>query len=434
MRLEGAVMEIELTNEQIRAAVVETTRGRRELADSEETGLRLRISESSSQWCVLARGAGGERLILPVGKWPGTSVEQARQIASAIKGAVAEATDCDEVDLSLGAILSLYKTRRLSQLRRGAGMARALEATLAPLYARPLAEVTRREVSSLIDDMADRAPIHANRVLAYTKAFFNWAVGRGYMNQSVATPITKPTRERSRERTPTLSEVCEIWSAAGFLAYPFGPIVRLLILTAARRDEVGAIRSAELSLGPVSDGPYWLMPAERSKNARGIRTPLSTAAKEILEEALAARTAGGDYVFSTTGRSAVSGWSRAKTRLDTLLARARAGRGQGPLEPWRFHDLRRAFATHACDNLHVDPAVVDRCLNHVGASTTSTVSRIYARNEMFDQRRDALTRWASLVASAVSQSGPYELAPTPTRGENGKQRSKKIAVGPSHMR
>jgi integrase len=400
-RVEVGSLASGLTETRIAATFGDPKRpARLELADGAESGLRLRINGGSAQWSVLTRGADAERVRLPLGAWPSMGVDQARKVAGALKGALAGVAASDGDEMSLGAILARYKDRRLSQLRKGAVMARALETTLAPLKSRPMTEVTRREIGFVIDELADRAPIHGNRVLAYTKAFFNWAVGRGYIEQSAAAAITKPSRERTRERTPSLTEVAEIWSVAGGLGYPFGPIVRLLILTAARRNEAGAMRVAELNLDDGPSGAIWTIPADRSKNGRSIRTPLAPLARRVLEEALGARQVDGEYVFTTNARSPVSGWSRAKTRLDALLAASRVERGEGPFEPWRFHDLRRSFATHACDVLHIDPVVVDRCLNHVGASTTSTVSRIYARNELFDQRSDALTRWAALFEQA----------------------------------
>ena len=71
------------------------------------------------------------------------------------------------------------------------------------------------------------------------------------------------------------------------------------------------------------------------------------------------------------------------------------------MPPWRLHDLRRGFATQACDLLQIDAAVADRCLNHVGSATTSTIARVYGRSEMFAQRRDALIRWADLLEAAL---------------------------------
>jgi integrase len=392
-----------LTDQRIEAVMADPKRKQRlELVDSREPGLRLRIGESTAKWSVLARGAAAARLRVPIGAWPTVGVEHARTMARALKRTFAEAPET-EADDSLGTLLDRYKLRRLVQLRKGAVIGRALESVLGPLRGRACAEVSRREIAEAIDQMAERAPIHANRCLAYAKAFFGWAVGRGYLEHNVAAGIAKPTRERARERTPSLDEIAQIWLAADALGYPFGPIVKLLILTATRREEVGGVRVAELALGAEQRGGCWTIPADRSKNGRAIRVPLAHLAGQVLADALRLRAADGPYLFSTTGTSPVSGWSKAKVRLDLKLASWRSEAGEPPLEPWRFHDLRRSFATHACDVLHVDPAVADRCLNHVGASTTSTVARVYARNELYDQRRDALERWADLVGAAVAQ-------------------------------
>jgi integrase len=130
--------------------------------------------------------------------------------------------------------------------------------------------------------------------------------------------------------------------------------------------------------------------------------PLSAPARAIVEAAVAARPAGSPFLFSTTGVSAVSGWSKAKARLDGVIAKARERRDVDPVAHWRLHDLRRSFATAACDELGVDPAVADRCLNHVGASTTSTISRVYGRSEMYQQRASALRAWADLITTKLT--------------------------------
>ena len=298
-------------------------------------------------------------------------------------------------------LLEIYERRRLVQLRKGKVIERSIRAALADVLDLDPVDLTRRHIAEAVDVVADRAPIHGNRTLAYLKAFFAWSRGRGYIECNPAEGIAKPTREHARERTPSLSEVAEIWQAAGELGYPFGPIVRLLVLTAARRDEVGAIKPEEIEAASDTGTGVWTLPASRSKNGRAIRAPLSASSMTIIDEALRARPAGAAYIFTTLGDRPVSGWSRAKRRLDACIAARRLKDKRIPIEPWRFHDLRRAFATQACDHLKVDPALADRCLNHVGASTTSTVARVYGRSELFDQRRDVLNRWAELVKQAI---------------------------------
>jgi integrase len=373
-----------------------------EFVDAIEPGLLLRVSAGRARWSFRARVAGDSRLRIPLGAWPDISIARARELVATLKVTLEPVAE-ETMALTVAKLLERYDARRLSQLRKGKVILRAISVALAPVRNRAPSELSRREISEIVDGMADRAPIHANRVLAYLKAFFGWAVGRGYLDANPAAGISKPTREVTRDRTPTLDEVAEIWNAAGELGYPFGPLVRLLILTASRRDEVGAMRVDEVDLAKDGEAGCWTLPANRSKNGRSIRMPLAPLAQKTLHEALTARCGEGLFVFSTTGLTPVSGWSRAKRRLDTVIEADRKRRELASMAPWRFHDLRRAFATAACDLLQVDPAVADRCLNHVGAATTSTVSRIYARNEMFAQRRDALWRWAELVAEATAQ-------------------------------
>ena len=103
-----------------------------------------------------------------------------------------------------------------------------------------------------------------------------------------------------------------------------------LILTAVRRDEAAAVRVGELQLSAGDPKGCWILPAARSKNGRSIRVPLSAPARAIVEAALADRPDASAFIFSTTGLTAVSGWSKAKTRLDRTVDKLRAGRGAEP--------------------------------------------------------------------------------------------------------
>lgn len=377
---------------------------REDLLDPDTPGLQLRVTSTGAHWSLRIYVQGSTRVRLPLGAWPALSIENAQASARAVRAQMAgEATEMPGT-LTLGALFGQYDRRRLVQLRRGAGAKRALDRGLAALRHREIATISRRDIVTAIDAIADTAPIQANRTLAYTKAFFSWAVGRGYLDRNPAVGIPKVVNETSRDRTPTLSEIAEIWLGCDAIGYPFGQAIQLLILTAVRRDEGGALRLYELDLPPGEMEGCWTIPAARSKNGRAIRVPLSPAARRVIEGASRQRLVLGPFLFTTTGRTAASGWSKAKRRLDEEISKARAARQAiGEMPSWRLHDLRRAFATAASDILHVDPAAADRCLNHVGSSTTLTIARVYGRNELFDQRQDALRRWASLVEDAVAR-------------------------------
>jgi integrase len=161
----------------------------------------------------------------------------------------------------------------------------------------------------------------------------------------------------------------------------------LAILTAQRRDEIAGMRWSEIDL----DGPTWILPGVRTKTGKPHIVHLSRPALAILAELYKSRGTT-DWVFTTTGRSAISGFSRAKARLDELSG----------VSDWRLHDARRTFASHAVD-MGIDATVADRVLNHVAAGSLSTVQRVYQRSEMLNQRRDALEAWGQHVMEITGQ-------------------------------
>jgi len=169
--------------------------------------------------------------------------------------------------------------------------------------------------------------------------------------------------EVSREHVVTDEELAAIWRACRDDDY--GRIVRLLILTGQRRDEVGDMKWTELDL----DRRIWAIPRERTKNGLTHEVPLSDVALEILQSI--PRRDGRDFVFGE-GRGGFSGWSKSKTRLDARIAKAGA-----VMRPWRLHDLRRTVATHIAE-MGTLPHVVEAILNHVSGHKAG-VAGIYNR-------------------------------------------------------
>lgn len=320
---------------------------------------------------------------------------------------------------TLEKVLDQYETERLSQLRRGAATSRALDGAkglLREFRERDPASITRTEIREAVKARAKESPISANRQLAYASAFFNWCRDEEIVAENPAENIRKPAKERERDRFHSVSELREIWEAAGTLGYPFGPFYRLLIALSMRREEIASIPVAELALGEDSaptEG-IWTLPGDRTKNAQPLRVPLSRLARSILVEAIGDKKRPKDspFVFSTTGKSAISGHAKGKRRLDAAIAKARAKTAAGidvgpePMGPWVAHDLRTSFATLACDELGIDPAVCDRCLNHVATATTSKLLRTYNRSELFEQRKAALAAWGSLLESEFAKQPP----------------------------
>lgn len=391
---------------------------RREISDDGKgaiEGLRMRVGGSGdrvrAKWSVMLRDASGVRVRVPVGEWPSMGIAEARASADEIRAAAsagetvgvraskAEKAEADRARIPVRDLLAVYKAQRLAALKKGAEAGRSIEALLGDLLAVEAATITRAALVARIDAKALTAPVAANRSLAYLRPFFKWLHSRGYVSENPALGIEKPTKEQSRERTPTVDEIAEIWQATETFGYPFAPFLRTLLLTAGRRDEVAAMRVAELDL----DSGLWNLPSSRAKNGEPHRIPLAPEVVAIIRDAIS-RKPDGPFVFSTTGSTPISGFSRFKASLDDAITEKRRETNPEaePMEDWRFHDFRRAFATACVDILHIDAAVADRCLNHTAASTSSTVARVYQRAQMIDQRRSALSAWARLVSDAAA--------------------------------
>jgi integrase len=271
---------------------------------------------------------------------------------------------------------------------------------------------------------ARKAPIAANRKLAYASAFFNWCVDEGVLAANPLEKMRKPAKENERDRYHTLEELREIWNAAGTLGYPFQQLYRLLIVLPHRREELAALPIADLVFG-ADDAPdqgIWHLPAPRTKKANALRVPLSPLARSIIVEALTHedRPSDSKYLFTTTGDTPVSGFTKAKRRLDKAIqeARMKAAEARGgepekvePMPHWTVHDFRTTFNTHACEMIGVPPHVADRILNHVATATRSKIMRIYNKSELFEPRRKALCDWADLLQQRVGVPRPKKAKP-----------------------
>jgi integrase len=187
----------------------------------------------------------------------------------------------------------------------------------------------------------------------------------------------------------TETELRLIWLAAESEAFPFGDIVRLLLLTGQRRGEVAGAAWPEFDL----KAQHWLLPAERSKNGLPHLIPLAVPAIEILQSI--PRFAGGDFMFGMGGRNGFSGFSKAKRRLDETITEL----NDGPLPEWDIHDLRRSVATGMA-KLGVQPIVIEASLNHI-TGVRSSIASVYNLHSYEQEKREALTRWAEHVLRVV---------------------------------
>jgi len=398
---------------------------RREIPDGRIGGLYLIIQPSGAKsWAFRYRAAGVPKK-LTLGKWPMVDLKTAREDAtqaylSSQRGgdpaaervatrvasrAPKVSADRDLVEEVVDAFIRRYakpnqkswaETKRILDREvvnrpKGEGW-----------RGRHLAEIGRADVHELLDGVVDRgSPVMANRVLAALRKLCAWSVDRGIITSSPCSGIKAPTAERSRDRVLLDDELRGVWTACDAIGWPFGALVKLLLLTGQRRDEIGKMRWSELDL----DGKTWTLPRERAKNGVAHAVPLSEPVLAILAALpRIAPAKGGDYVFTVTGKTAVSGFSNAKERIDALLA---ASHGE-PLPAWVFHDLRRTCATGMA-RLGTALPVVERVLNHVSGSFGGIVG-VYQKHGFADEKRHALETWGAFVERLVGEPGANVVA------------------------
>jgi integrase len=218
----------------------------------------------------------------------------------------------------------------------------------------------RRDVIDLVDGIVDRcSPIQANRTLVVLKIFFGWCVDRDIIAADPTARVKKLTKEMPRERILTAPEIAAFWHGCDAIGEPFGPLFQLLLLTAQRKSEIAHLEWP-------GTGKRLEIAGAKYKTGRPHAVPLPEAAAAIL--AKRPKVGGCSYVFNTTGKTPVSGFSKAKGELDAaMLAHLRKGAAEPDkvtLPGWRIHDLRRT-ARSGLSQLGIRPDVGERVLGHV---------------------------------------------------------------------
>jgi len=279
---------------------------------------------------------------------------------------------------------------------------------------RPIDEIRRRDVSELIQKVAQRAPIQANLLLGVLHRMWTWAMSRDLAESNPVSGVPKPSRPRRRERVLDREEIRLFWAAfdraSGLARERFNPTygdaLRLLLLTGQRRIEVLSLAWSELEEGFA----WWNLGQDRTKAERPHRVYLTPFARQILERRRQDPKAHETYVFASPHAR-----RRGKPLDENGLTHVFSGIARDLVEagliaaPARAHDLRRTAATRMAE-LGVERRIVSRVLNHADASIT-------ARYDLYQydaEVNDALTCWSELV-EALSREPLPGAAPWPRR-------------------
>ena len=361
---------------------------RYDLFDASARGLGLRVAISGTKSWFIMRRFNGRMLRITFGRYPEISLANARLKVPEVLREMADGrtqgqrkTDLFKIVLEEWLKKDQAKNKSVHQVK----MAMYLHA-LPALGNMSVTSITKRDVNKMIDKVVDAgSPVAANRILAYTKRFFSWCKERDILDQSPVEAIKLPSKENDRDRVLNLGEIKSFWISCDKMGYPWGPVFQLLLLTGARLKEVSQASWSEIS---ISDRKLDL-PGSRTKNERAHQIQLSVQTLKILLSL--PKIEGQDFLFSTNGKTPVSGFSKVKKRLDILCGVAN----------WRFHDLRRSFATHSSEKLSVSPVIVDKILNHRTGQVRG-VTAVYQRGEYLAERREALQKWGDYIERLVA--------------------------------
>jgi integrase len=361
-----------------------------EFFDAQVPGFGIRVAPSGRKTWIAFGRQHGRRARATLGVYPQMSLAEARVVASeALKAMRDGEYTRDKTSRLFEDVLKDWYDREQRQRKSFKQVENAIRLHVLPyLKGRDIQDIRKVDLVRIIDRVADRGALtQANRVRAFVTRLFNWACERDLIEFSPAASLPKVQGERSRDRVLSENELSAVWNAADRLGYPFGPIVQLLILTAQRRDEVAGMTWDELDL----DRGTWTIGAERAKNGQQHTVQLSAPVQAVLDQV--PRRADSEFVFTTTGQSAVSGFSKAKARLDKLSI----------VTDWRLHDLRRTAATMMAERLELSHVVVDKILNHRSGAIRG-VAAVYQRGEYLKERGQALARWGSFVQELVNSN------------------------------
>jgi len=260
------------------------------------------------------------------------------------------------------------------------------------LHNMPLSKITRRDVAARLNEMVTQNGATAAKLASDTlAALFSWAVKEGLCEVNPVLATHRLSAPKPRDRVLFDDEIVDTWKACRDNDH--GRIVKLLLLTGQRRDEVGKIEDTEINVAERC----WNIPGARTKNHRPHSVPLSDMALAILEGA--PRRAGRSLIFGE-GRGSFQGWSLAKKALDARILTARKMRDpNAKASAWVLHDIRRSVATKMAD-IGIAPHVVEEILNHVSGHK-SGVAGVYNRSAYAAEKRQALEVWAEHLAALV---------------------------------
>ncbi|MEQ9811581.1 MAG: tyrosine-type recombinase/integrase [Azospirillaceae bacterium] len=358
-----------------------------EIPDGGASGLYLIVQPTGTKsWAFRYRLNGTHRRV-NFGRYPRIGLSDARMKALELTRELEKGRDpAPKRGTVREAVEDFIAKHAKKRNRSWPAVERALNRSLVARYGdQPIGDLTRGKVLAILDDLvaADK-PTMANRMLAYIRRFGRWCVEREMLDDNPAAGIGAQAEETSRERVLDDDELLAVWRATLDEPGWTGALVRTLILTGQRLNEVAGMTWEEVDI----EGATWTIPGARAKNKSTHTIPLPPA---VIDELLALDFHGdqraGPVFPGRDPDKAIGNFRRLKARLDKASG----------VTDWTFHDLRRTAASGMA-RLQTAPHVVEKILNHK-SGTIKGVAAVYNRFDYMPQMKHALGLWARHVLS-----------------------------------
>jgi len=368
-------------------------------------GFGVRVTAAGARAFILNYRLRGREHRFTIGAWPDWSALKAVREARNLRQRVdrgenpledrAQPPETKTVSNVLDDFVARYVRNSDRPLRSADTIESAFNRLVKPRIGKMgVYEVRRSHIAGMLDRIEDEnGPVMADRTRAFLRKALSWYAERDdQFNLTAAFVRVEPrANPRNRARTRVLSdeEIRTIWPVLAEVG-TFGALIKMLLLTAQRRDE-----AAQMSRKEIGEDQIWTIPAERYKTKRPNHVPLSKSAIAIIEAQ--SKIEGCDYVFPSRAKTPFCSFSKSKAALDkaVLLAMQKQTNNGTKVEAfpnWTLHDLRRTAKTLMV-RAGVRPDISERVLGHVIAGVEGT----YDRHSYADEKRDALEKLAAVI-------------------------------------
>ncbi len=369
--------------------------------DDKLPGFGIRTRDGRRTYVVQYK-LGAQQRRMTIGSTAKLTREQAVKEAKKIFGKVAAGEDPQGAKKAarfaatatdtFGAVAEQFLAYQAGQLRPStlSAVKRYLLEYFKQLHGLKIDAVPRREIASILKTISNNhGPVAADRACSAISSLFAWAMREGLIEATPVSNMNKYAGTTSRDRVLKDKELAAIWLAVGDDDY--GRIIKLLILTGQRRDEIAGLHRDEIGDGVLE------IPGERTKNHKPHIVPLSDAARLIIEHQT--KKTNRAKIFGR-GEGGFSGFSKAKKELDAKLP---------GIKPWTVHDIRRSVATGMAelkdkdDNPLIEPHIIEAVLNHV-SGYRSGVAGVYNKAAYLGPKTVALNLWTNYLKVVVAKA------------------------------